>query len=258
MFASVRKLRGRVVAGAVLGALLAVGAAAPLWQSAEAENRYAKMSAEERKAFGKEVRAYLLENPGVIMEAVALLEARRKAEAIADVQKEVGEGLFITEDGAKDGKLLMVEFTDYDCPWCRRVRPEVASFLKSDKDVRYVVRVLPRVGSEAPERAAIAATLQDREKATKLHEAMMGHEGRLDPAAVLALAAKVGLDTDKLTKDMAGPAVATRLEKNNEAARRLGINGTPGFVLGSGVIPGAVPAAEFKRYAAQSRKDAAK
>lgn len=241
MTVSTIRLRG-LAAALILGAFAIT---APV-SDASAQNRYADMTDDERALFREEVRAFLLDEPEILLEVSAELERRRLEAALAALTDDMENGRHIAEFGSPDGDVLMVEFTDYECRFCREVRPEVDAFLADNPEVRYVVRALPRVGTEIPERAAVAASLQDADKAAALHNAMMTYNGPLDVDAVMALAGDVGLDQTQLFTDMGGDAVTGRLDANDMVSARLGIRGTPGFVIGDIVIPGAIPATEME------------
>ncbi len=241
----------RVGVSVALGAALMAGVvAAP---AAQAQSRFENLTAEERAALREELRDYLLEEPEILAEASRVLEQRRVAAALAEALKDVEAGAVVADVNPEPAEVLMIEFTDYQCRYCRLVRPEVDDFLAANPEVRYVARALPRVGSELPERAAIAASLQSIEMATELHVAMMVYNDELDLEAIIGLAEPIGLDVQRLMRDMAGGEVAERVSRADAVAANLGIRGTPGFVIGDIVIPGAVPSEEMEAVLAQYR-----
>lgn len=193
------------------------------------------------------------ENPGVVMEAIAILE-RQQAEAQAEAQGEVleAERDLLERDpnapvlGNSDGDVTIVEFFDYNCPYCRRVKPEIEGLLSSDPHVRLVYREWPILGdgSVFAARAALAAREQDLYE--EFHWALMAMDGRAEEGSVMRIAAGVGLDTDQLRRDMAAPAIDEHIATSMRLSRALGFNGTPSFVIGDALVPGLVEKEQLK------------
>lgn len=231
-------------------ALLLLAAAQP----ALAQTDIGNMTPEERAAFGAEVRAYLLENPEVLMEAIQILEERRQqqtAETDRKLVAEYADELFADEDsyvaGNPEGDVTVVEFLDYNCPYCKRAHPEVEQMLEQDPNVRLVVKEYPVLGPDsiAAARLALAALELDPEKFGALHDALMTHEGRLTEQAAYRIAEDVGYDPDALEEASAAPEIEEQIRQNYELATRLNITGTPGFVIGDEIVRGFVPAEEL-------------
>jgi protein-disulfide isomerase len=223
--------------------LLPLGAAAQSTDGME-------MSAEERAAFRAEVRAYLLDNPEVIMEAIQILEERRNAAARQDdaaVVAEHAEALF--DDGFSyvggnpDGEITLVEFSDYRCGYCKRAHPIVTELLEREPDLRFVLKEFPILGPESVTagRMALAALDLDRARYRALHDALMTHEGGLTEAAAYRMAAEIGYDIPALKARAADPEIEARLRETYELASALGLQGTPSFVIGGQILRGFVP-----------------
>ena len=204
------------------------------------------------------------ENPGIVMEAVAILQAQ-EAEAQAGAQAEVlNEQREILERdpnapvfGNPDGDVTIVEFFDYNCPYCRRAMPELEVLLESDPNVRMVMREWPILGegSVFAARAALAARKQGLYE--EFHWAMMGMEGRAEEPSVLDIAESVGLDIQRLQQDMNAPEVDEHIATTMRLARDLGFTGTPSFVIGDQLVPGLVESARLIRLVNQVREDQA-
>lgn len=189
----------------------------------------------------------ILENPGIIMEAVRLLEESQQQD-----QQEVASITLKNERdklerdpnaivlGNPDGDVTVVEFFDYNCPYCRRVMPQVDALVAADPNVRLVYREWPILGdgSVFAARAALAARKQGKYEA--FHVAMMNMQGRAEQASVLRIAREVGLDIDQMRRDMDAPEVDEHIQTSMELTRSLGFNGTPSFVIGDALIPGFV------------------
>ena len=201
------------------------------------------------EAFGQKVRAYLLEHPEVLEEAIRALDAKRSAEAAADQTKALAANRKALEADPRDpvvgkGPITVVEFFDYRCGYCKSSAPEVLKLVASNKDVRFVFKEFPilpdangRIGvSERAARIALAA--KDSGKYVDLHRDLMAQKA-LDDAAVTRVAQKHGLDAATLLRAGQAPAVDEHLADTHELAQKLNIAGTPAFVIGNTVIPGA-------------------
>lgn len=194
----------------------------------------------------------ILENPQIVMEAVAILRERdeqAQAEAtraaIADLSAELTRDPNAPVLGNPDGDVTIVEFFDYNCPYCKRAAAEVKAVLAADTNVRLVYREWPVLGEGSlfAARAALAARTQDKYEA--FHWALMADQTRKDASAVLRIAESVGLDVQKLQADMEAPEIAAHLAKSDQLAQTLGFSGTPSFVVGDEAVFGYVPAADL-------------
>ena len=200
------------------------------------------------------------ENPEIIMEAVALLE-QRQADAQAQNQSDVlrNQRDLIEHDpnapvlGNPDGDVTVVEFFDYNCPYCRRAKPEIRALIEEDPNVRLVYREWPILGegSVFAAKAALAARAQG--KYEDFHWAMMAIDGRANEASVMRVAEDVGLDLDQLRKDMEAPDVAEHIETSMRLTQALGFNGTPSFVIGDALVPGFVEEERLSDLVSEAR-----
>ena len=187
------------------------------------------------------------ENPQIIMEAVQLLEqeqAATQAEAAADLLKNQRELLEHDPNapvfGNPEGDVTVVEFFDYNCPYCKRAMSEVQGLLDVDRDVRLVYREWPILseGSVFAAKAALAA--REQGKYEEFHWALMGMEQRAEEASVMRLAEEIGLDIEQLRTDMEAPKVQEHIDESMRLTQALGFNGTPSFVIGDDMVPGFV------------------
>ncbi|MEM7490148.1 MAG: DsbA family protein [Pseudomonadota bacterium] len=203
----------------------------------------------------------ILENPEIVMEAVSVLQAREEAAAEAAARETLSANRDTLEQdpnapvfGNPDGDVTVVEFFDYNCPYCRRAGPEVDALLAADPDVRVVYREFPILGegSVFAARAALAAREQDLY--AEMHEALMAARGRVDERAVMQVAAEVGLDVDRLRADMEAPEVQAHIETTLQLAADLGFNGTPAFVVGDKMAPGLLDAAQLQQLVDEVRE----
>jgi protein-disulfide isomerase len=200
------------------------------------------------------------ENPEIIMEAVALLE-QRQADAQAQNQSDVlrNQRDLIEHDpnapvlGNPDGDVTVVEFFDYNCPYCRRAKPEIRALIEEDPNVRLVYREWPILGegSVFAAKAALAARAQGTYE--DFHWAMMAIDGRANEASVMRVAEDVGLDLDQLRQDMEAQEVAEHIETSMRLTQALGFNGTPSFVIGDALVPGFVEKERLSDLVSEAR-----
>lgn len=210
---------------------------------------------------GQSIRAYLLANPEVLVEAMQELERKQDNQRDAVAQKAISQhdaALFSDGDspigGNPTGDVVMVEFNDYQCPYCKRAHQAVKSVTSADGKVKIIYKDLPILG-EPSRIAALAALASVKQgKHTELHNALMDYTGKLDRDRILEIATSVGLDTAQLQKDMEEPKLKEIIDRNIALANALGVRGTPAFVVGKQFVPGAIDAAALKQLIAEARK----
>lgn len=219
-----------------------------------AQTDIGNLSPAERTAFRAEVRAYLMENPEVLFEAIQILEARRnQAASVADSDLIGQNADALLDDGYSfvggnpDGDVTMVEFLDYRCAYCKRAHPQVQQALKQDKNIRYVVKEFPILGPDSvtAARMAMAALELDPSNFAELNDALMRHEGALTEQAAYRIARNIGYDIAALKQAAEDETIDQRLKQNYDLAARLGIEGTPSFVIGNELVRGFVPKEEL-------------
>jgi protein-disulfide isomerase len=232
--------------------LLALAAAATLSLTAPAlAIDLEDLTAAERDAFRAEVRAYLMDNPEVLMEAIAVLEQRQQdAEAEAAMMAVAANAELIYNSqfdwvgGNPDGDIVIVEFMDYRCGYCRRASPEIDDLLEIDGNIRLIVKEFPILGDQSvlASRFAIATRIALGDAAYQtVHDALMTMRGDVTQPALALLAQENGLDPEPILAAMDDPIVDTTIDTNRMLAQRLGISGTPSFVFDDQLVRGYVP-----------------
>lgn len=226
---------------------------------------WAEMTAGEREEFRAEVRAYLLENPEVLNEMVALIESRqREAEAAGDVGRLAASSQAVFDDGFSfvggnpEGDVTVVAFLDYQCGYCRRAHPDVAELVASDGGVRLIVKEFPILGpaSEQAARAAISTLISAGPEAyAALNDRLLRLEGQLTDARIDATLAEVGVDPAAVRAGMDDPEVTRRIEATRTLAQTLEIQGTPSFVFEDRMLRGYAPLAAMQALLAEVRAD---
>lgn len=243
----------RVVAVAVLATGLAVpslGAAQPAAGDLDPE------------VLGPMIRDYLLTHPEVVIEAIEAYQARQEAleaerirERLVSYRESTDEPAFRPVLGNPDAGLTVIHFFDYNCGFCKRMQDDVNAVLEADPDLRFAQIEFPILAESSgiAARAALAADRQDLYE--PFHNALMAYRGTLDEGVIFAIAEGEGLDLDRLRADMGDPAVTATLQANRAMAEALGIRGTPAYVIGDQVIPGAVGAPGLVEAITTARRD---
>lgn len=222
------------------------------------------MSAEEKAAFGDAVRAYLLENPEVLTEAIEVLKDRQAAaEAVADVELVKANAADLFADtasytgGNPEGDLTVVEFIDYRCGYCKKAHSEVMDLVNGDGNIRYIVKELPILSEESATAARFAiATLQvaGPEAYAKVNAGFYeSFRGEVTPDTLSAFADDLGLDAAPILARMEAPEVTKVIEDNHALAQRMQISGTPTFVMGEQMVRGYIPLAHMQQVVAEER-----
>jgi protein-disulfide isomerase len=211
------------------------------------------------------IKDYLLKHPEVLQEVMSALDKKQQdaeAEKARTTIKENNATLFNSPHqvvlGNPQGDVTMVEFFDYNCGYCKRALPDMMTLLKSDPNIRFVLKEFPVLGEGSVDAAhvAVAARMQDPsgKKYIEFHQKLLGGRGPVDKARALAIAKEVGFDMTRLEKDMASGEVKATIDENMKLADALGVNGTPSYVVGSELVVGAVGLDSLKEKIAATRK----
>lgn len=218
----------------------------------------------QREELGKIIREYLIENPEVLREAIQALETKRKAAeesaaktAIAQQAQEIYRSEADLVAGNPDGSVTMAEFFDYNCPYCKRVMPDVLKLIDTDKDLRVVLKEWPILGEDSIYGAKAALASRRQGKYWEFHKALMA-ERRVNEASVTEVAERIGLDVEQLKADMNAPEVQEVIDRNMQLAEALGLRGTPAFLIGEQLLPGALPYRVLEQAIATVRRDGCK
>jgi protein-disulfide isomerase len=200
----------------------------------------------QRKEIEAIIKDILVNNPEVLLEAQNALEAKMdkiQADRMAVAIKEHAGELFRPAAspivGNLKGDVPVIEFFDYNCGYCKKAFTDVAKLVDKDKKVRVILKELPILakGSEEASRVALAAKMQG--KYWEFHRAMLENQGQANEASALRVAEKLGLDMARLRKDMASAEVKKEIDDTRQLATKMGIQGTPHFIVGDRIIPGA-------------------
>ena len=226
----------------------------------------ADLSPEMRDQIEGVVKDYLLQNPEIIREASQVLAEREEADRLAAAARALADSRDALErdpgspvGGNPNGDITVVEFFDYNCGYCKRAAPELSALIEADANVRVVYKEFPILGPSSLLAAKAALAAQRQGKYVVFHEALF-ELPEISDATLEGLSDQLGLDHARLVKDMEGPEIAAQITRDTELARSLDINGTPGFVIGNRLVPGAIDTqtmqqiVEAERAAAKTRK----
>lgn len=223
------------------------------------------MTDAERTEFRAEVRAYLLENPEVLMEAIAVLENRQaQAEVLRDDQLVAMNMNALVDDGFSyvggnpDGDITIIEFTDYRCGFCRRAHPEVAELIETDGNIRIITKEFPILGEQSviASQFAVATMIVAGDDSYKLiSDALINMRTDVTPASLTALASAFDLDGDAIMAEMDSQEVRDVLATNRALGDRMQITGTPTFVFGNQLVRGYVDLAQMRKIIDEERED---
>jgi protein-disulfide isomerase len=204
----------------------------------------------QKQEMGAFIKDYLVNNPEVLREAIEALDKHDKETADAERQKVVAnqsDALFSSKYqatlGNPKGTATLVEFFDYNCHYCKGALPDVTKLMKDDPNLKLVLKDYPVLGPGSVEAAKVASAARNQlpgDKFWAFHAKLLGTHGPVGKTEALAVARELGLDMDKLAKDMDSPEVKTGLGEVMQLADALQINGTPTFVVGQDVVVGAV------------------
>lgn len=206
----------------------------------------AEFDAAERSEIEGIVKDYLLKNPGLLLEVMEKLEEQQKQAARSKASEAIvanKTGLFQSEDDFvfnAEGTVPIVEFFDYQCGYCKRMLPTIVRLLDENHSVRFIYKEFPILGpaSVVASKAALASKRQG--KYLDFHNAMMAMRRPLDENAVYDIAAQVGIDVARLKEDMNDPEIQAIIERNRALGEGMGLRGTPSFVVGDALVPGAI------------------
>ncbi len=244
----------------VLAVLSVLAALSPWALPARAGNPPPAFTAAQRAEIVEIIREAMKADPSILREAVVALqadEANIKQAAARTALERVGPALSKTPGdpsaGNPDGDVTVVEFYDLRCPYCRKMLPVMAELLHKDPHIRLIYKDIPILGAPSVLGARAVLAAQNQGGYLKLHDAIMTGGQTITDDSLHAAASHAGLDWDRLKHDMADPSIQARIDSNLQLAQSLGVDGTPVYVVGTHVLPGAVELADLESAVAEAR-----
>lgn len=253
----------RLALALTLGLAAFAPAFAPTFAPAFAEDAAPKMSEAERAAFRNEVRDYLLENPEVLIEAMDILQKREEDASLqkdADYLAVNADRIFKSPDdwvgGNPQGDVTLVEFMDYRCGYCRQAYAEIEELVKTDGNIRFVVKEFPILGEASMLSAQFAIAVLQLHGETayaSVHDTLMTLRGEPNTETLSRVAKDLGLDPAPILARMKAPEVMAVIQANYTMAEEMEITGTPAFIMKDGVMRGYAPLDVMRTFVADAR-----
>ncbi len=218
-------------------------------------------TAAQKEEIEKIIRDYFLKHPEFMVEVLHAAEAKLKAEKAADAREAIAARRDeLLHDGAApvggnpDGDVTIVEFFDYRCPYCKQVEPALAALLKEDRKLRIVYKEFPVLGAASVYAARMALAARRQDKYAVFHDAMMATKGQITEDVTLKVAKLAGIDVDRAKSEMNDKEIGDAIKRNYALAETLDIQGTPAFVIGDALVPGATDIENLKKLISAARK----
>jgi protein-disulfide isomerase len=240
----------------VLSGLFALGSAA--------QAQSAAFTDQQKQAIGQVVKEYLLQNPEILTEAMAELEKRQseaqkvaQAGALKDARQTLLNAPHSFVAGNPSGDVTLVEFFDYNCGYCKRALSDVRAMVKADPKLRVVLKDFPVLGPDSVEASRVALAVKNQLQGDKLfdyHVKVLESRGRVNGERAIAVAKEMGLDVARLQKDMDAADIRSALQENVSLGDKLGLSGTPAFIIGDEVVAGAVGLEPLRQVVAGVRR----
>jgi len=220
----------------------------------------ADFTPDQKKQIEGIVGEYLKAHPDVLIDAIQAADDKLKA----DAKNKASQALAIHRQqvfndpqspiaGNPKGDVTLVEFFDYRCPYCKQVEPSLEKLVGEDRQLKFVYKEFPVLGPESDIAARVALAAKKQGKYDAFHRAMMNTPGHIDEAVIFKVAAASGLDVDRVRQDMQSPDTEKELKANLDLGKALDLDGTPSFIVGDTIVPGAISAADLKQLIATAR-----
>jgi protein-disulfide isomerase len=220
----------------------------------------ADFTPDQKKEIEGIVRDYLKSHPEMLIDAIQAADDKLKADAkdksaqaLTSHRQQVFDDPQSPVAGNPKGDVSLVEFFDYRCPYCKQVEPALEKLIGDDRQLRFVYKEFPVLGPDSETAARVALAAKKQGKYDAFHRAMMNTGGHIDEAAIYKVAASVGLDVDRLKQDMKSPDIDKQLKTNLDLGSALDLSGTPSFIVGDTIVPGAIGPDELKQLIASAR-----
>jgi protein-disulfide isomerase len=198
------------------------------------------------EALQQAIHDYILAHPEVLIQSLRLAKEREENRAaeqtkalVTSLKNDLIDDPNAPVLGNPSGDVTLIEFFDYRCPYCRQVEPFLQALIKTDHGLRLVVKEFPILGPTSVYAARVALAANKQGKYEQFHDAVMSKRSNFDEATLLKLAEEAGLTLDRMKTDMNSPEVNAEIKRTIEIAKVLKLSGTPAFIVGTELIPGA-------------------
>lgn len=211
----------------------------------------------DRAAMEKLVKETLLANPEIIPEAINRLQQREVEKLLASNRKAIETPFAGAWSGAKDGDVTLVEFFDFNCPYCRKSSKDVERLLAEDPKLRIVFRDMPVLGPDSEQFAIVSLSAAQQGRYAQFYRTVFSGQGALSQEKLIRSVRAAGLDEARVARDLSDKGLRAEVERNIGLGRALGLTGTPSYVVGNRILSGAVGYEALKEAVTQARKDSA-
>jgi protein-disulfide isomerase len=215
---------------------------------------------EQRQQIEAIIGDYLKTHPDVLIDAIQAADDKMKADekdkakqVLANHRQAVFDDPLSPVAGNPKGDVTLVEFFDYRCPYCKQVEPALEKLIGDDHQLRFVYKEFPVLGPDSETAARVALAARKQGKYDVFHRAMMATPGHIDEAVIYKVAATAGLDVDRLKQDMKSPDIDKELKSTLDLGTTLDLEGTPAFIVGDTIVPGAVSSDALKQLIVTAR-----
>ncbi len=206
----------------------------------------------DKAAIERVVRGYILDHPEILPEAMERLRNRETKQQLAGVASQLEVPFPGAVLGNVQGKITLIEFTDYACTYCRKSVAEVEALITANPDLRVIIRELPILSPASTEAARMALAAAEQGRYAAFHKAMF-EIGSPNTQTIAAAAKAAGIDLARARQVIADPKIDSEIARNLAFARQLGFEGTPSWVIGDALMSGAVGQAELAKAIAEAR-----
>lgn len=206
------------------------------------------------------IHDYIIAHPDVLLESVNGYQAKKAADEEKAGQEKIAANMDFLHDkkspfaGNKNGKMIVIEFFDYNCGYCKQAMKDVTQLIEQDKDVKVIFKELPIFGDVSDTMAKWSLAAHKQGKYFEFHTALMNQSGHTDVGALEGIAKDIDLNLEKMKKDAEDPAFVDILKENHQKAGEFGISGTPAFIIGDKLIKGYVQLDSMKAMIDEQRK----
>ncbi|MBT6415706.1 DsbA family protein [Candidatus Puniceispirillum sp.] len=233
--------------------LLVISMTATVLTAGHAPSASADVKDSDKAAFEAIIRDYITANPELLRDALMDLAKRedqaRQAMAMQILFDDAGDPVM----GNPDGGLVIYEFSDYNCGYCKRVFEPIQQVLRDDSDIRFVIKEFPILSQSSLVAAQAGIAAEKQGKFIDFHINMMTYRGKITTQSIIDAATEAAIDIDQLKTDMQSPYVENIIARTRQAAEALQLTGTPALVIGDTIVRGAVDIDEFRRLIAVER-----
>ena len=236
-----------------MGAALLVAIALLLWQTFSPLDPASRLRQGERAAIEAVVHDYILEHPEIIPEAINRLQTRAISNLLDANRKDIETPYAGAWAGAKDGDVILVEFFDYNCPYCKVMHGELQQLLAQDKKLKIVYRDYPVLGETSMEAAMASLSAARQGRYPAFQKYLLSVKGQVTAEHIVAAVRAAGMNELQTAQDMRSSALRAELQKNRELGSALGLTGTPSYVVGNSILSGAKSHEELRKAIADVR-----